>query len=853
MPPAWNSIRRAALAALAGTAVTASVLSVPGSGWADDRTAPVSAAAGTVTPADAPGTRTTVKLATGERLDVIRRPGSKVQIAPVQGTSVGPYAYASTGGALTVQPLDRSRSLPATKIATNTQKPLAKASTAAAATYPVKFDITSKDWVYGKSIYIWNTKTWVYYPVKNEYGTPRATASLPAGDYFSVALYGEWGRPNYVLVKSFKVANAGLTVQFQESTAKETAIKVDDPTARRHTSAVWLSLPNGDMAGFAGGGAANVYVTPFSRNGVTLRVNDLLVKQGTSASTATPYIYNLFREYAGTVPSSPVTHVRSSSLAKTLTWVRAQGDSSIGLLSAGPMTGDWSVTTLSAPVKTGKSVTQYFTPGVSFLRDLIYGQGNDHRLELPTLTAPAGTSPGETLGVAPFAPRRIPHGASQRTPAKMYLYEPYAFTDARGNSGFDARARMSYRLTSKGRTIASAGNLAPYDGLAADVTADRAEYELDHTVTRTVPYSRLSTRIESEWKFSSDSTGAAYEDLPLVDVDFTLSGINANNTATSSTPVRVTAAAATRHFPNATNTVTGLEYSTDDGAHWAALPVSGSKASVSAEIKVPSTASFVSLRASAKDDNGTSLRRTVIRAFAGPKPQGDRTVGTTKIANVTVNGGKPIRFDASGSKEIKARFTATDPSGIIGGDLYLYHGSYTAPDGVLMGWSPATCTKASVWTSSCEVTFYIDARDTLGRNALAGPWKVAAWANAGDKKSYADLHAVATVSITGLSRLTANATPEPVRKGGTLTVTGKLTRANWETGTYTGYAGQYVKLQFRKSGTSTYVTKKTVKTDASGNLRTTVAASANGFWRYVYAGSSTTVAVTSAADGVVVR
>ncbi|GAA1292292.1 hypothetical protein Psi02_49570 [Planotetraspora silvatica] len=853
MPLAWNPLRRAALAALTGTAVMASVLSVPGDGWAAGRMTPVSAAAGVVAPADAPGTRKTVKLATGERLDVIPRSGSKVQIAPAQGTSVNRYAYASTGGTLTVQPLDRSRPLQATKIATGVRRPVAKAAAAAAATYPVKFDITSKDWVYGKSIYIWNSKTWVYYPVKDEYGTPRATASLPAGDYFSVVLYGAWDEPSYILVKSFKVTTAGLTVRFQESTAKETAIQVDDPTARRYTSAVWLTLPNGDIAGFAGGGSANLYVTPFSHAGVRLRLGDVLVKQGTSASMATPYIYNLYREYAGTVPSSPVTHVRSSSLAKTLTWVRSQGNGSIGSLDSAPITSDWTLPSLMAPVKTGRSVTQYFTPRVTFLRDLIYGQSYNHRLELPMLTAPAGTVPGETLGVAPFAPRRIPHGSSQRTATKMYVYEPYAFTDARGNTGFDSRAKVAYRLTSNGRTIAAADNLTSYDGLTADVTADRAEYELDHTVTRTVPYSRLSTRIESEWKFSSATHYAGYEDLPLVDVDFTLSGINASNTATSSTPVRVTAAAATRTLLAATDTVTGLEYSTDDGAHWTALPVSGSKASVSAEIKVPSTASFVSLRASAKDDNGTSLRRTVIRAFAGPKQQGDRTVGKTKITNVTVNGGKPIRFDASGSSTIKARFTATDPSGIIDGDLYLYHGSYNTPDGVVMDGNPATCTKASVWTSVCEVTFLIDARDALGRNALAGPWKVAAWANAADKKSYADLHAAATVSIVGLSRLTADATPEPVRKGKALTVTGKLTRANWQTGTYTGYAGQSVNLQFRKSGTSAYVTKKTVKTDASGNLRTTITASANGFWRYVFAGSSTTVAVTSAADGVVVH
>ncbi|MDH6221758.1 hypothetical protein [Streptomyces pseudovenezuelae] len=39
-----------------------------------------------------------------------------------------------------------------------------------------------------------------------------------------------------------------------------------------------------------------------------------------------------------------------------------------------------------------------------------------------------------------------------------------------------------------------------------------------------------------------------------------------------------------------------------------------------------------------------------------------------------------------------------------------------------------------------------------------------------------------------------HASPDPVKKGKTLTVTGTLTRANWNTNTYAGYSGQKVKL-----------------------------------------------------------
>ncbi|WP_370656780.1 hypothetical protein [Streptomyces sp. NBS 14/10] len=51
----------------------------------------------------------------------------------------------------------------------------------------------------------------------------------------------------------------------------------------------------------------------------------------------------------------------------------------------------------------------------------------------------------------------------------------------------------------------------------------------------------------------------------------------------------------------------------------------------------------------------------------------------------------------------------------------------------------------------------------------------------------------------------------PGGQGKPLTVTGALTRANWETGAYAGYTNQPAQLQFRKRDSDTYATLKTVK------------------------------------------
>lgn len=107
-------------------------------------------------------------------------------------------------------------------------------------------------------------------------------------------------------------------------------------------------------------------------------------------------------------------------------------------------------------------------------------------------------------------------------------------------------------------------------------------------------------------------------------------------------------------------------------------------------------------------------------------------------------------------------------------------------------------------------------------NGTAGTWKLFLgvydlYANA----SYDD--DVARTKIKRAAKPTANASPEPVRKGRTITVTGKLSRADWTTGKYAGYAGRPVQLQFRKKD------------------------------RFVFAGTTTTGSATAPGDLVDVR
>jgi hypothetical protein len=97
--------------------------------------------------------------------------------------------------------------------------------------------------------------------------------------------------------------------------------------------------------------------------------------------------------------------------------------------------------------------------------------------------------------------------------------------------------------------------------------------------------------------------------------------------------------------------------------------------------------------------------------------------------------------------------------------------------------------------------------------------------------------------------LTTDATPEPVRRGAELTVKGSLTRADWATLTYRGYGHRVVDLQ-RRTPDGSYRFVKHVTSASDGALRTTVTATADGCYRFVFAGSSTTARTTAKGDCV---
>lgn len=225
--------------------------------------------------------------------------------------------------------------------------------------------------------------------------------------------------------------------------------------------------------------------------------------------------------------------------------------------------------------------------------------------------------------------------------------------------------------------------------------------------------------------------------------------------------------------------------------------------------------------------------------------------GDVRVVKTVVNGGGNVIVGTSKTIHYPIDITVKDDSGVKG----LTHVStFNMAD----GWSFATwdgdssCTKKSATTSVCRATMTIDPAwiadsDDMDSNKVAGVWQVNATVKAKDGDYWISDH-IAEYKVKRAVQLPTVIAPEEVAKGATVTVTGKLSRANWEDLKYHGFTGQQVKLQFRPKGAAHYSTVKTVTTGDAGKLATKVTITSAGSWRWYFPGTTTTSRKVSAGE-----
>lgn len=255
---------------------------------------------------------------------------------------------------------------------------------------------------------------------------------------------------------------------------------------------------------------------------------------------------------------------------------------------------------------------------------------------------------------------------------------------------------------------------------------------------------------------------------------------------------------------------------------------------------------------------GTTVWRAVVAGgaalvFTGlAAPPAGAAEGGVSFSRVSVNDGKPIVIGVHDQVEVHAVFRMTTGLRYENGPtVFPYRGTTANAETVESAIISSDCKVVDRAKGICdfEEWLYIDPRNLDFGNEDAGAWRTAARVFLpGDSQDIDDVNL--PVRLQRATRLTVDASPEPVPVGKTITLSGRVTRANWDTHTYQGYGGRTVRLQFKASGASSYKTVKTATSSATGALRATVKATGPGTWRWTYYGDSTSGAASSAGDHV---
>jgi hypothetical protein len=234
----------------------------------------------------------------------------------------------------------------------------------------------------------------------------------------------------------------------------------------------------------------------------------------------------------------------------------------------------------------------------------------------------------------------------------------------------------------------------------------------------------------------------------------------------------------------------------------------------------------------------------------------------------------PTAAAAATSHPVITQFSVTDMAvGLTGQQTYRLRVSASDASGIksihVLDWSPAangtrptpTATAASGWatlrsrTATSETVgvdyTYIDAERMEGDDR-AGEDAFAILVTANDGTTYYTPEA-GTAYFRFADQLHATTPPSKVRRGAELTLKGQLNWADWDLNRWRANGAQWIKLQYRRPGTSAWVTEGWARTSTTGAVTVAARDHASGWWRLTYSGNTTCAPATSTPQWVTVR
>ncbi|KPI04197.1 hypothetical protein OK074_4724 [Actinobacteria bacterium OK074] len=221
------------------------------------------------------------------------------------------------------------------------------------------------------------------------------------------------------------------------------------------------------------------------------------------------------------------------------------------------------------------------------------------------------------------------------------------------------------------------------------------------------------------------------------------------------------------------------------------------------------------------------------------------------FSDFVVNGGKPVVVGTSKTVYVLVSYTFKNSVKVDEQYVFLYRDSIEDGKAVGTEYQGPYCKSGTSDKKYCEMTVVIVPKDDLV-NADATLWKTGGIAYKSSGGDDIDKSSV-TARLKRQSRVTLTlAATKPVQ-GKKFTITGKITRANWNTHKFGPYGGRSVTLQFKAKGSSTYTDVRKVTATSTGALKTTVTAGKDGSYRWAYFGNTTSSTARSGGGAVDVQ
>ncbi|WP_331749794.1 S8 family serine peptidase (plasmid) [Streptomyces sp. NBC_01707] len=325
----------------------------------------------------------------------------------------------------------------------------------------------------------------------------------------------------------------------------------------------------------------------------------------------TDYLYDVVHHWTGAAPADPTWSVQKRDLARVDVSFRNFRPGKALEYRADIWRG-WAVGN-QVPAPAQGERTDWVTSEADWTNDAyIVGETGQHSNS--TLHYPAG----KTGKVSWFGPIQRPRMGPVDFQPVRYLDTVYIPAPGWGDSGsghvgearnnFDVKDWMALY---QGDRQLKWGNseFLPVPELAPERLPYRLVVDNDRGAW-TNPY---STHTLTEWNFTSAASGEdAADSLPLIQLDY---GVETDKTGRADRHARLIISAS--HLPGTTAAIgkPSLEVSYDDGKTWQRADLNRSGDGWQTGLHASKSASFATLRVTARDNAGNSVSQTITRAF----------------------------------------------------------------------------------------------------------------------------------------------------------------------------------------------------------------------------------------------